>query len=45
MAQVKPAIDAAKNISGRTKPGATLRVTGSADSTGWTAGVSLVIVF
>ena len=40
MAQVKPAIDAAKNISGRTKPGATLRVTGSADSTGWTAGVS-----
>ena len=45
MAQVKPAIDAAKNIAGRTNPGATLRVTGSADSTGWTAGVSLVIVF
>ncbi len=45
MAQVKPAIDAAKNIAGRTKPGATLRVTGSTDSTGWTAGVSLVIVF
>jgi hypothetical protein len=45
MGKVKPAIDAAKNIAGRTKPGATLRVTAGADGGGWTAGVSLVIVF
>jgi hypothetical protein len=45
MAKIKPAIDAAKNIAGRTKPGATLRITGSADGGGWTAGVALVITF
>lgn len=45
MGKVKPAIDAAKNIAGRTKPGATLRVTAGAEGGGWSAGVSLVIVF
>jgi hypothetical protein len=45
MAKIKPAIDAAKNVAGRTKPGATLRITGSAEGGGWTAGVALVITF
>ena len=46
MSKVKPAIDAAKNVAGRKgKSGATLRITGSAEGGGWTAGVSLVIVF
>jgi hypothetical protein len=45
MGKVKPSIDAAKNIAGRTKPGATLRVTAGAEGGGWSAGVSLVIVF
>jgi hypothetical protein len=44
MAKIKPAIDAVGQVAAR-KPGATLRVTGSADSAGWSAGVSLVIVF
>jgi hypothetical protein len=45
MGKVKPALDAAKNVAGRTKPGATLRVTAGAEGGGWSAGVSLVIVF
>jgi len=46
MGKVKPAIDAVGNIAGRKgKSGATLRITGSADGGGWSAGVSLVIVF
>jgi hypothetical protein len=45
MAKVKPAIDAVGAVAKRTKPGATLRVTGSVDGGGWSAGVSLVIVF
>ena len=46
MGKIKPAIDAVGKVAGRKgKSGATLRVTGSADGGGWTAGVSLVIVF
>jgi hypothetical protein len=46
MGKIKPAIDAVGNIAGRKgKSGATLRLSGSADGGGWTAGVSLVIVF
>jgi hypothetical protein len=46
MGKVKPAIGAIGNVAGRKgKSGATLRLTGTADSGGWTAGVSLVIVF
>ena len=46
MGRIKPAIDAAGNVAGRKgKSGAALRVTGSAEGGGWTAGVSLVIVF
>ena len=46
MGKIKPAIDAVGNVAGRKgKSGATLRVTGSAGGGGWTAGVSLVIVF
>ena len=46
MAQIKPAIDAIGQVAARKgKSGATLRVTASGDSSGFTAGVSLVIVF
>jgi hypothetical protein len=46
MGKIKPAIDAAGKIASRAKkPGATLRVTVSGDDGGFTAGVSLVIVF
>lgn len=46
MAQIKPAIDALGEVAARkSKSGATLRVTASGDSSGFTAGVSLVIVF
>ena len=46
MGRIKPAIDAVGNVAGRKgKSGATLRITGSAEGGGWTAGVSLVIVF
>jgi hypothetical protein len=46
MSKIKPAIDAVSNVAGRKgKSGATLRITGSAEGGGWTAGVSLVIVF
>jgi hypothetical protein len=46
MGKIKPAIDAVGGVPERKgKSGATLRVTGSADGGGWTAGVSLVIVF
>jgi hypothetical protein len=46
MGKIKPAIDAVGNVAGRKgKSGATLRITGSADGGGWSAGVSLVIVF
>jgi hypothetical protein len=45
MGKIKPAIDAVGQVAGRSKPGATLRVTASAEDGGFTAGVSLVIVF
>ena len=46
MGQIKPAIDAAGKVAARSgKSGATLRVTASAEDGGFTAGVSLVIVF
>lgn len=47
MGQIKPAIDAAGKIAARSgKSGATLRVTASGDDMGgFTAGISLVIVF
>jgi hypothetical protein len=46
MAQIKPAIDAIGEVAARkSKSGATLRVTASGDAGGFTAGVSLVIVF
>ena len=46
MGKIKPAIDAVGGVAERKgKSGATLRITGSADGGGWTAGVSLVIVF
>ena len=46
MGKIKPAIDAAGKIASRAKkPGATLRVTVSGEDGGFTAGVSLVIVF
>jgi hypothetical protein len=46
MAKIKPAIDAAGKVAGRGgKSGATLRVTASGEDGGFTAGVSLVIVF
>jgi hypothetical protein len=46
MGKIKPAIGAIGDVAGRKgKSGATLRLTGSADSGGWTAGVSLVIQF
>jgi hypothetical protein len=46
MGRVKPAIDAVGKIAGRKgKSGASLRISGSADGGGWTAGVALVIVF
>ena len=46
MGKIKPAIDAAGKVAARSgKSGATLRVTASADDGGYTAGVSLVIVF
>jgi hypothetical protein len=44
MAKVKPAIDAVGKVASR-KPGATLRVTASGEDGGFTAGISLVIVF
>jgi hypothetical protein len=45
MGKIKPAIDAVGQVAGRSKSGATLRVTASAEDGGFTAGVSLVIVF
>ena len=46
MGKVKPAFDAVSKVAGRKgKSGASLRITGSAEGGGWTAGVSLVIVF
>jgi len=45
MGKVKPAFDAVGNVAKRTKPGATLRVNVGAEDGGFTAGVSLVIVF
>ncbi len=46
MGQIKPAIDAIGEVAARkNKSGATLRVTASGDAGGFTAGVSLVIVF
>jgi hypothetical protein len=46
MGQIKPAIDAAGKIAARSgKSGATLRVTASGEDGGFTAGISLVIVF
>jgi hypothetical protein len=45
MGKVKPAFDALGNVAKRTKPGATLRVNVGAEDGGFTAGVSLVIVF
>ena len=46
MGQIKPAIDAAGKIAARSgKSGATLRITASGDDGGFTAGISLVIVF
>ena len=46
MGQIKPAIDAVGKVAARSgKSGATLRVTASGDDGGFTAGVSLVIVF
>jgi hypothetical protein len=46
MAKIRPAIDAAGKVAGRGgKSGATLRVTASGEDGGFTAGVSLVIVF
>ena len=46
MGQVKPAIDAIGKVAARSgKSGATLRVTASGEDGGFTAGVSLVIVF
>ena len=46
MGQIKPAIDAAGKVAARSgKSGATLRVTASGEDGGFTAGVSLVIVF
>jgi hypothetical protein len=46
MGRIKPAIDAVSNVAGRKgKSGASLRVSGSADGGGWTAGVALVLVF
>jgi hypothetical protein len=45
MGKIKPAIDAVGAVAARKKPGATLRVTGSAEGGGWSAGVSLVIIF
>jgi hypothetical protein len=44
MGKIKPAIDAVGKVAGR-KPGATLRVTASGEDGGFTAGISLVIVF
>ena len=46
MGQIKPAIDAVGKVAARSgKSGATLRVTASGDDGGFTAGISLVIVF
>jgi hypothetical protein len=46
MGQIKPAIDAAGKVAARSgKSGATLRLTASGEDGGFTAGVSLVIVF
>jgi hypothetical protein len=46
MGQIKPAIDAVGKVAARSgKSGATLRVTASGEDGGFTAGVSLVIVF
>jgi hypothetical protein len=46
MGQIKPAIDALGKVAQRSgKSGATLRVTASGDDGGFTAGVSLVVVF
>ena len=46
MGQIKPAIDAIGKVAARSgKSGATLRVTASGEDGGFTAGVSLVIVF
>jgi hypothetical protein len=46
MGQIKPAIDALGKVAERSgKSGATLRVTASGEDGGFTAGVSLVIVF
>jgi hypothetical protein len=46
MGQIKPAIDAIGKVAERSgKSGATLRVTASGEDGGFTAGVSLVIVF
>jgi hypothetical protein len=46
MGRIKPAIDAAGKVAARSgKSGATLRVTASGEDGGFTAGVSLVIVF
>jgi hypothetical protein len=46
MGQIKPAIDAVGKVAERSgKSGATLRVTASGEDGGFTAGVSLVVVF
>jgi hypothetical protein len=46
MGQIKPAIDAVGKVAARSgKSGATVRVTASGDDGGFTAGVSLVVVF
>jgi hypothetical protein len=46
MGRIKPAIDALGKVAERSgKSGATLRVTASGEDGGFTAGVSLVIVF
>ena len=46
MGQIKPAIDAVGKVAARSgKSGATLRVSASGEDGGFTAGVSLVIVF
>ena len=46
MGQIKPAIDALGKVAERSgKGGATLRVTASGEDGGFTAGVSLVVVF
>jgi hypothetical protein len=46
MGKIKPAVDAIGKVAARSgKSGATLRFTASGEDGGFTAGVSLVIVF